>query len=171
VRFSEWTEPIPLDNIGGAWVFPEQAVLYTESSCHVPTIEDVDTLFDFFAWTRSHVTTSRPPTLIHDWRSLESIPSEVRRAFIARRKDVRASPERVVIAVHLNPMIRMAIKMVSLAAQMVLRTAKVELVADPAPALRERRAVRPDPSLHARLRSEWREARHGSSSAPSIGCR
>lgn len=160
MRFTTWTEPIPLSDVGGAWVFPEQAVLYTESTSVAPTIEHARTLFDFFDWMLTHLPPDRPTTLIHDWRSLRSIPPEVRQAFITRRKRFAIlKPARVVIAVKMNPVIRMGVQTVSLAAQMFMDAVKIDVVDDPAPALREHGVSEPDPSLHARLRLAWRHAR------------
>jgi hypothetical protein len=161
VRFTAFTEPIPLSDVGGAWVFPEQGVLYTESTATIPTVEHARTLFDFFDWMIHHQPAEKPTTVIHDWRSMRSIPSDVRQTFIARRKRFAAvmRPARVVIAVKLNPVIRMGIQTVSLAAQMFTDAVPIDVVAECGPTLREYGVSEPDPSLHARLRLAWRHAR------------
>jgi hypothetical protein len=157
VRFSAHTEAIPLSDVGGAWVFQDQAVLYTESSCELPRVEHAEVLFDFFDWVVEQVPPIRPPTLIHDWRSLRSLPADVRTAFVERRKRlITVRPERVIVAATLSPIVRMGVQTVALAAEMFGIGVPIDLVDDPGPALRERGALEPDPSLHARLRLAWK---------------
>jgi hypothetical protein len=157
-----WTEPIPLTDVGGVWVFPDQGVLYTETTIASPTAEDANALVDFFLWLDQQLASPRRLTVVHDWRSFVAIPREVRRTFIDRRKELVRRPARVVIAVTMNPMIRMAIQTVSLGAQFLVRAPPLDLVHDVAPVLRDLGVRDPDPSLHARLRLAWRHAKSGS---------
>lgn len=159
MRTSAWPEPLPIGNVGGAWVFPEQGVIYTESRARAPSAEDVDALFDFFDWLVPHVPTAHSPTLIHDWRTLRRVPREARTAFVWRRRKVAQEPARVIVALDVNPILRMTIQTVSMGAQLLVRAAPLDVVTDPTPSMRERGATDPDPNLQARLRLAWVHSR------------
>jgi hypothetical protein len=164
MRREAWTEPIPLSDVGGAWLFPDRGVVYTETRKVVPVVDDVHVLVDFFLWAASQVPIQGRPTIVHDWRSFQSIPRDVRRAFVQRRRDLSEQPERVIIAVTLNPLVRVALQTVALGAQLLAQAVRLDLVDDPGPALRALSVGAPDPALHARLRLAWRHNRSTSSS-------
>lgn len=154
-----WTEPIVLSDVAHAWLFPNDGALYTESLLAVPRVEHVKALFDFFEWVGAYVPTDRPATLVHDWRSFKTIPTEVRRAFAAHRRAMTAARvRRVVVATSASPVVRMGVQAVSLTVQMLGLGVPLELVADPSSAIEKWIRQSPDPSLHARLRLAWRHA-------------
>ncbi|MFO0556040.1 MAG: hypothetical protein U0271_47115 [Polyangiaceae bacterium] len=158
-----WTEPLTISDVAHAWIFPNAAVLYTESLLEVPRLDHVKSLFDFFTWVNEHVPIDEPATLVHDWRSFRSVPLEVRRAFAAQRHAMKAANQspgvrRVVVATSASPVVRLGIQAVSLAAQMIGVGVPVELVSEPEKPLLERVRTPPDPGLHARLRLAWRHA-------------
>lgn len=153
-----WTDPIVLGATGGAWVFPEERVIYTQSRCAMVSAADVDTLVDFFLWLGDHFPTDDAPVIVHDWRSIRSVPREARARFVERRRELKTRPKRVVIASEMNPVLRMALRTVSLAAQLVAQTVELDLVDDPEREIAE--LPLPDPGLHARLRLAYKRA-HG----------
>jgi hypothetical protein len=159
VRTDAWPEPFPIGGIGGAWIFPGASIIYTESRGSSPTERDVHALFDFFEWLAEHVPEARAPTIVHDWRSIKRVPREARSAFVWRRRKIERQPERVVVALSVNPVVRMTIQTVSMAAQLLARAVPLDVVGDPMPPLRERGATEPDATLHARLRLAWQRTR------------
>jgi hypothetical protein len=55
-----------------------------------------------------------------------------------------------------KPVLRMAIRTVALAAQLVTHAVPLDLVDDPTEALVAADATQPDPLVHLRLREAWR---------------
>lgn len=149
-----WIRGIPLTPRTRAWVFPDQRTLVTETSASVPTPTDVHGLIDLLRWLEGKMPTEGV-VLVHDWRALREVPRAVRTQFVLRRREVAARPERIVLALDVSPLARMAVRAAALSAQIVAGTAPIDLVDDPSPALRSRGATSPDPTLHARLRQEW----------------
>lgn len=67
-------------------------------------------------------------------------------------------PRRLLIAANVNPLLRMAIRTLTLAAHVLSVGGPMEFVHDPYAALTELGVTTPDPALHARLRGSWRRA-------------
>lgn len=156
-----WAEGIALSANARAWLFPPQRVIFTQSYGSEPTLDDVNGLVDFFLWLErmegpDALPKTPAPTVIHDWRSFKSVSMDVRHAFGARRKEISALPAKLVVAVAVNPMLRMAIRTVALAAQLVTHAVPLDLVDDPTEALVAAGATQPDPLVHLRLRETWR---------------
>jgi hypothetical protein len=156
-----WAEGIALSKDARAWVFPEQRVIFTQSYADAPTLADVRGLVDFFLWLENMhgpdaLPKTPPPTVIHDWRSFKSVSMNVRQEFVARRKEIATLPSRLVVAVAVNPVLRMAMRTVALAGQLVTHTVPLDLVDDPTEALVAAGATQPDALVHLRMREAWR---------------
>ena len=144
-----------------AWLFPEARVIFTRTFADDASEEDANGLIDFFSWLEKFegpgaLPRNQPPIVVHDWRSFRSVPLVARRVFVKRRKEISTTPERIVVAVDVNPVLRMALRTVALAAQLVTRAVPLELVDDPTVALAKAGVDAPDPLLHLRLREAWR---------------
>ena len=156
-----WAEGIALSANARAWVFPPQRVIFTQSYGGEPTLEDVNGLVDFFLWLErmegpDALPKTPAPTVIHDWRSFKAVSMDVRHAFGARRTEITAVPSKLVVAVAINPVLRMAIRTVALASQLVTHAVPLDLVDDPTDALVAAGATEPDALVHLRLREAWR---------------
>jgi hypothetical protein len=151
-----WTEGIRFAAGGCVWVFPKEEVVFTEITVTAPTPSDAGALIDMFLWLGHELGTDHEPTIVHDWRSIRSIPKETRQTFQLRRREIRMRPKRLVVAADLNPLTRMVMRTVALGAQLVSGAAPIELVKDPRLSLAELGVKSPDPALHARLRSSFR---------------
>jgi len=156
-----WAEGIALSAQARGWVFPEQRVIFTQSYGSEPTKDDVNGLVDFFLWLEhlegaDAMPKTPPPTVVHDWRSFKSISMDVRQAFVTRRKEITTLPGKLVVAVAVNPVLRMAMRTVALASQLVTHAVPLDLVDDPTEALVTAGATLPDPVMHLRLREAWR---------------
>ncbi len=156
-----WAEGIALSADARAWVFPQHRVIFTQSYGDQPTLEDANGLVDFFLWLEhlegpDAMPRTPPPTVVHDWRSFSRVSMNVRRAFIARRKEITTLPAKLVVAVAINPVLRMAMRTVALASQLVTHAVPLDIVDDPTEALTSAGATEPDPVVHLRLREAWR---------------
>jgi hypothetical protein len=157
----DWSEGIAFARTSQGWVFPEPNVIVTRATGEAATLEDVNGLIDWFIWlarTRGGGILKKlePPIVIHDWRSFQSVPQEVRSAFVERRKEITMHPKRLVVALAINPVLRMALRTVALGAQLMTHAAKLSIVDDPEPELAKAGVTSPDPLLHLRLREAWR---------------
>ncbi len=159
VRTEAWPEPFPIGRVGGAWLFPDQTTIYTQATAEVANADDVHALFDFFDWIEPHFHVACPPILVHDWRTLRSVPRDARSAFTWRRRKVKHEPSRVVVALTMNPLLRMTIQTAAMGAQIFARSVPLTVVADPVASLRELGVTDPDATLHARLRIAWQRSR------------
>jgi len=156
-----WAEGIALSKDARAWVFPAERVIFTQSYGSEPTLDDVNGLVDFFVWLErlegpDALPRTPPPTVIHDWRSFTTVSMNVRHAFATRRKEITALPAKLVVAVAVNPVLRMAMRTVALASQLVTHAVPLDIVDDPTEALVAAGAIQPDPLVHLRLREAWR---------------
>lgn len=150
-----WTEGVRFAPQGNVWVFPSQEVVFTEVTVASPTPSDAGALIDMFLWLNGELHAEHAPTLIHDWRSIRSIPKETRQTFQLRRRELRMRPARIIVAADMNPLTRMVIRTVSLGAQLVSGVTPIDLVKDPRLSLAELGVKSPDPELHARLRDSF----------------
>jgi hypothetical protein len=150
-----WTQGVPFAPEGQVWVFPKQGVVYTEVTTESPTPSDANALIDMFQWLKTELDPSAPPVIVHDWRSMRAISRETRQVFLTRRREIREQPARIVVAVDVNPLIRMVIRTAALGAQLVSGTAPIDLVKNPALTLAEFGVKSPDRELHARLRASF----------------
>jgi hypothetical protein len=156
-----WAEGIALSPSARAWVFPEQRVIFTQSYGDAPTLDDANGLVDFFLWLErlegpDAMPKTPAPSVIHDWRSFKSVSMNVRQRFVTRRKEIGTLPGKLVVAVAVNPVLRMAMRTVALAGQLVTHAVPLDLVDDPKDALVAAGATDPDPLVHLRLREAWR---------------
>ncbi len=157
-----WPEGIALSANARAWLFPDARVVLTRSFADTATIDDANALVDFFVWLEKMddaLPRTPPPIVIHDWRSFRRVPREATRVFLARRKEIATIPAKLVVAVDVNPVLRMVLRTVALGAQLVTRTVPMEFVDDPEGALMAAGVTAPDPVLHLRLREAWRQHR------------
>lgn len=154
----EWSEGVAFSVGGRGWVFPDAGVIFTRSQPTEPSIDDANGLIDFFLWLEKVdvLPSGRSPTIIHDWVSYDRIPQEVRALFSRRRKEIAAVPDRLIVALAINPVLRMALRTVALGTQLLTRAAPLEIVDDARPVLAKRGIESPDPLLHLRLREAWR---------------
>jgi hypothetical protein len=95
--------------------------------------------------------------VVHDWRSFRRVPREATRVFLERRKEIATIPSKLVVAVDVNPVLRMVLRTVALGAQLLTRAVPMELVDDPEGALMAAGVTVPDPVVHLRLREAWRQ--------------
>ena len=105
-----WPEGIALCASARAWLFPDAHVVLTRSFAEEATIDDANALVDFFLWLEKMddaLPRTPPPIVIHDWRSFRRVPREATRVFLARRKEIATIPAKLVVAVDVNPMLRM----------------------------------------------------------------
>ena len=65
-------------------------------------------------------------------------------------------PSKLVVAVAVNPLLRMAMRTVALASQLVTHAVPLNLVDNPTAALVAAGATEPNPVVHLRLREAWR---------------
>ena len=156
-----WAEGIALSIDARAWVFPKQRVIFTQSYGSAPTLDDANGLVDFFLWLErlegpDAMPKTPAPIVVHDWRSFSSVSMNVRQAFVARRKEIETMPSKLVVAVAINPVLRMAMRTVALAGQLVTHAVPLDIVDDPTEALVAAGATQPDPLVHLRLREAWR---------------
>jgi hypothetical protein len=155
-----WTEGIEVTRSISAWVFPEASVIFTKSHGRRASTDDANALIDLFLWLQRELPpAARPPAIVHDWRSMTELPIAVRRVFVARRREIEIAPRRIVVAIGINPVLRMIVQAVTLSAQLLTRAAPFELVDRPAAALVELGVGLPDVALHERLRFAWRAKR------------
>ena len=157
-----WAEGIAFSPNARGWVFPKERVIFTQSYGGEPTLGDVNGLVDFFLWLErlegpDALPKSPAPTVIHDWRSFTTVSMDVRRAFGSRRKEITAVPAKLVVAVAINPLLRMGIRTVALASQLVTHAVPLDIVDDPTEALVAMGATEPDALVHLRLREAWRK--------------
>jgi len=155
-----WPEGIALATSSRAWIFPEARVIFTKSFGQEATLEDANGLVDFFLWLETMegpdaMPRTPPPIVVHDWRSFARVPTETRRTFIRRRAEIKTMPAKLVLALSVDPVLRMALRTVALASQLVTRAVKLELVDDPVDALEGAGVTAPDALLHLRLRDAW----------------
>ena len=156
-----WAEGIALSKDARGSVFPAERVIFTQSYGSEPTMGDANGLVDFFLWLErldgpDAMPKTPPPTVVHDWRSFKSVSMNVRQAFVARRKEIKTMPGKLVVAVAVNPVLRMAMRTVALASQLVTHAVPLDLVDDPTETLVGAGATQPDPVVHLRLREAWR---------------
>lgn len=151
----DWTDGVRFAPAGQVWVFPKQEVLFTEVTTESPTPADAHALVDVFLWLKVELGDTPPPVIVHDWRAMRTIARETRQVFLTRRREIRGQPARIVVAVDVNPLIRMVIRTAALGAQLVSGTAPVDLVKNPLLSLAEYGVKSPDPELHARLRAAF----------------
>ncbi len=159
-----WPEGIALSASSRAWIFPDARVVFTKSFAEAATIEDANALVDFFVWLENMdgpdaLPLTPPPIVIHDWRSFRTVPREATRIFIARRREIATIPEKLVVALDVNPVLRMVLRTVSLGAQLLTRAVPMELVDDPQGALKAAGVTAPDRVVQLRLREAWRRHR------------
>jgi hypothetical protein len=86
MRFSPVTEALPLSDVGGAWVFPSQGVLYTETTCETPHVEHVEALFDRFVHTVPIELVGDPEPALRERGVLQPDPSLHARLRLAWRR-------------------------------------------------------------------------------------
>lgn len=158
VSIAHWPDGVPFTPGVQVWVFPEHAVVFTHSTLEVPTLRDAHALVDMFLWLRRERPEIRDPVVVHDWRSVREFPRPVRQVFAVRRREIAEQPRRLIIAADVNPVLRMAIRTLALAAQVMSVGGPMEFVANPYAALAELGPSTPDAALHARLRASWRRA-------------
>lgn len=156
-----WAEGIAFSPNARGWVFPAERVIFTQSYEKEPTLEDANGLVDFFLWLEGlegpdAMPKSPPPTVVHDWRSFSKVSMNVRQTFVARRKEITTLPSKLVVAIAVNPVLRMAMRTVALASQIVTHAVPLDIVDDPKDALVSAGATQPDPVVHLRLREAWR---------------
>lgn len=156
-----WAEGIAFSPNARGWVFPTERVIFTQTYGGEPTLGDVNGLVDFFLWLErmegpDALPKTPAPTVIHDWRSFTTVSMNVRHAFADRRKEIQAVPSKLVVAVAMNPVLRMAIRTVALATQLVTHAVPLDIVDDPTEALVAAGATEPDALVHLRLREAWR---------------
>lgn len=150
-----WAKGVHFAPDGRVWVFPTEEVVFTEISVASPTPRDAGALIDMFLWLSRELGSEHSPTLVHDWRSIRSIPRPTREIFQLRRRELRMRPKRIIVAADMNPVTRMVMRTVALGAQLVSSAAPIDLVKDPRLTLAELGVKSPDPGLHARLRESW----------------
>jgi hypothetical protein len=152
---ADWTEGVVFAPSAQVWVFPDQGVVFTSLQIESPTPAHANAFIDMFHWLKSELGALPSPVIVHDWRAMRTIPRETREVFLARRREIQDAPTRVVVAVDLNPFVRMMIRTVSLGAQLVSRTVPIDFVRHPLLTLVELGVKTPDVALHARLRQSF----------------
>lgn len=151
-----WPEGIVFATGAETWVFREQQIIFTEVTATAATPRDVHAMLDMFLWLSDELSDTHEPIVVHDWRMLRSVPRSARQVFMSRRHELRGRPRKLLIAADINPILRMAIRTATLAAQMMSIGVPLDFIEDPFFELGRLGVSAPDPVLHARLRASWR---------------
>ncbi len=146
-----WCEGIPIGDIGTLWVFPEANLIFTQVRRCAPTPADATALVDVLAYLERGGLVEPGPTVIHDWRLIQKVPPETRSVFRQQRAALATIPKEIIIALDVNPILRMVLQSFALASEFTAK-AKTTIVRDPRLSLQAFGPLDPDPALHARIR-------------------